>query len=467
MPDVSLSSLGPSVERQVDCARQAISRGEAEYAMDICHELLRREPGCVDVRKVLRAAQLRAFKEGRQWPARLLAWVKRMPFLLCGSGWVRKKPEKAFAAAEKLLTVNPECVPAHRLLALAAWVLGLNETAVFARESIRDLKPDNISNLFELGEVYYVVGRNEDAVRIGDDVLAKEPSNTQATSLVRRASVAYSIKEGGWDAVNEEGGEYDMADVSTVVEGAPSVLEGTEVLRGLVKRTLDDIARAPDNIQYYRAIFQYYRQLGEFDEALEWVRKARGLPAGQTDTTLERAEIDVTIAKLRHVIEEIQTKLDADPGNSELLDRLVVSKAELKDFRLNQTREMVKKYPHDPNLHFELAERLFQEGHYEEAIREFQHALPNPRLRLRCLVYLGRTFKMGGKYDLGADQLIQAKNEISFMDDFKKEAIYELAECYEQMGEREKAIVEFKIIYAADIEFRDVADKINEFYKKQ
>ena len=467
MPDVSLSSLGPSVERQVDRAKQAISRGETEYAMDICNELLRREPGCVDVRKVLRAAQLKAFRAGRQWPARLLAWVRRLPFLLRGSGWVRKKPKKALAAAEKLLTGNPESVSAHRLLALAAWALGLNETAVFARESIRDLKPDNISNLLELGEAYYVVGRNEDAVRNGDDVLAKDPSNTQATSLVRRASVAYSIKEGGWDAVNGGGAKYEKSDVPTIVEGAPGVLEGTEVLRGLVKRTLEEIARAPDNIQYYRAIFQYYRQLGEFDEALQWVRKARGLPAGQTDTTLEHAEMDITVAKLRHVIEEIQTKLDADPGNSELLDRLAVCKTELKDFRLNQTREMVDKYPHDPNLRFELAERLFQEGHYEEAIREFQHALPNPRLRLRCLVYLGRAFKMDGKYDLGADQLIQAKNEMSFMDDFKKEAIYELAECYEKMGAREKAIAEFKIIYAADIEFRDVADKINEFYKSQ
>ncbi len=467
MSDASLSSLGPSVERQVERAGQAISRGEAEYAMDICNELLRRDPGCVEVRKVLRAAQLKAFKAGRQWPARLLAGVRQLPFILRGSGWVRQKPEKALAAAEKLLTGNPESVPAHKLLAGAARALGLNETAVFARESIRDMKPDNISNLLELGEAYYVVGRNEDAVRIGDDVLAKEPSNTQAISLVRRASVAYSIKEGGWEAVNEGGGEYREADVSTVVEGAQSVLEGQEVLRRLIKRTIEDIARAPDNIQYYRAIFQYYRQLGEFDEALQWVLKARGLPAGRTDTTLERAEIDITVAKLRHVVEEIQAKLDADPGNAELLDRFEVSKTELKDFRLNQTRAMVEKYPHDPNLRFELAERLFQEGLYEEAIREFQHTLPNPRLRLACLVYLGRAFKMDGKYDLGADQLIQAKNEMSFMDDIKKEAIYELAECYEQMGARDKAIAEFKVIYAADIEFRDVADKINEFYKSQ
>jgi hypothetical protein len=50
------------------------------------------------------------------------------------------------------------------------------------------------------------------------------------------------------------------------------------------------------------------------------------------------------------------------------------------------------------------------------------------------------------------------------MDDRKKEAIYELGCCFEQMGKTERAIEEFKLIYSADISFRDVADKINIYY---
>jgi hypothetical protein len=34
------------------------------------------------------------------------------------------------------------------------------------------------------------------------------------------------------------------------------------------------------------------------------------------------------------------------------------------------------------------------------------------------------------------------------------------------MGKQDKAIEEFKIVYSADISFRDVADKINAFYSK-
>jgi hypothetical protein len=50
------------------------------------------------------------------------------------------------------------------------------------------------------------------------------------------------------------------------------------------------------------------------------------------------------------------------------------------------------------------------------------------------------------------------------MDDRKKDAIYELGCCFESMGKTDKAIEEFKVVYSADISFRDVADKINAFY---
>ena len=52
------------------------------------------------------------------------------------------------------------------------------------------------------------------------------------------------------------------------------------------------------------------------------------------------------------------------------------------------------------------------------------------------------------------------------MDDVKKEIIYELGDCYEKMGKKEEAINEFKLIYAEDIGYRDVADKINAYYAR-
>ena len=52
------------------------------------------------------------------------------------------------------------------------------------------------------------------------------------------------------------------------------------------------------------------------------------------------------------------------------------------------------------------------------------------------------------------------------MDARKKEAIYELGCCLDAMGKKEEAIEEFKLVYSADISFRDIADKINAFYNQ-
>ena len=64
-------------------------------------------------------------------------------------------------------------------------------------------------------------------------------------------------------------------------------------------------------------------------------------------------------------------------------------------------------------------------------------------------------------------QLEIAKKEAKVMTDAKKEIIYELATAYEKMGDAEKAFNEFKEIYSADISYKDVSKKINDYYESK
>ena len=50
------------------------------------------------------------------------------------------------------------------------------------------------------------------------------------------------------------------------------------------------------------------------------------------------------------------------------------------------------------------------------------------------------------------------------MNDLKKEIMYELAQCWELKGDKTAAIEEYKKLYSADIGYRDVAQKIDDFY---
>jgi hypothetical protein len=68
--------------------------------------------------------------------------------------------------------------------------------------------------------------------------------------------------------------------------------------------------------------------------------------------------------------------------------------------------------------------------------------------------------------DLAANTLQEAADEIPIMDDTKKDIIYELGEIYEEMGEVPKALSYYKLIYAVDIGYRDVEQKIQKGYAK-
>ena len=72
-----------------------------------------------------------------------------------------------------------------------------------------------------------------------------------------------------------------------------------------------------------------------------------------------------------------------------------------------------------------------------------------------------------GFHDLAAEQLQTAKSEIPGMTEQKKDVLYQLGTAYEQQGDMEKAMVEFKALYGADISYRDVARKIDDFYNNK
>ena len=97
---------------------------------------------------------------------------------------------------------------------------------------------------------------------------------------------------------------------------------------------------------------------------------------------------------------------------------------------------------------------LFEEGSFDECLPHFQLAQRNANVRLDAILYLGRSYSRKKFFDLAIEQFNTFKSEIQIMDDRKKEAVYELGCCFEEMGQTEKAIEEFKLIYSADISFR-------------
>jgi tetratricopeptide (TPR) repeat protein len=136
------------------------------------------------------------------------------------------------------------------------------------------------------------------------------------------------------------------------------------------------------------------------------------------------------------------------------------AEADLAKVKTAQYRERVKAYPTDLALRFKLAELLFQQGQVDGAIGEFQQTVRDPRLRSESQLRLGRAFKAKGQFDLALRQLEQALEGQAGMSDRVKEVLYERGDTLERMGRAPEAKAEFGRIYEADINYRDVGDRL-------
>ena len=69
-------------------------------------------------------------------------------------------------------------------------------------------------------------------------------------------------------------------------------------------------------------------------------------------------------------------------------------------------------------------------------------------------------FLKKGQTDMAIMQLETARDAIPTMDDLKKKIVYQLGLCAEESGDLEKAYQYYKDVYAADVGFEDLGERM-------
>jgi tetratricopeptide (TPR) repeat protein len=462
----TLRDLDPRIQRQIEAADKAIATNPG-YAIEICSGVLSTNPGCIDARKILRKAQKKAAgPKPQKGMSKLFGGLTNTPFMMKSGSQLKSDPKGLMEAAEKLLAANPANVQALKMEAQAAAAMGLWGTAAFAYENIRDVEPENIENLMSYGNALVEAGRGKEAEKVGERILELSPGSGDAQALLRRASVSVTMDKGKWDEQSDFRSKLANKEQAIELEQQARLTNDADTLNALVIKLTEVVAKDPENINIYRDIIGYLKQLQRYDEALDWVRRARQLPLGRSDTTLEKLESDMTVARMRFKITELQEALAKNPDPAKQAELEAFQKSEL-EYRLTQTKAMVDKYPNDYGYRFDYGMLLLETGQVEQSIRELQLARRNPKVSHKAMLNLGRAYRAKGIFDLAIEQFNQAKTEMAMMSDLKKEIIYELASVYRQQRNVEKAVEEYKLIYANDIDYRDVAKIINEYYEKR
>jgi hypothetical protein len=463
MAEVPITALEPRQQKMVENARVALERANFDYVIEVTTQVLKASPGCLPVRRLQRVAQLRqarAVKGG--FMAKVSSGLSTAPFMFGGG---RKDPARLLVAAEASLARDPTNVVALKLLAEAAQGLGLRETAAFALDAVREIEPANRANLLALGEAWFTAGCMADALKTADEILRLDPVSPEAQTLMRKASVAQTVAKVGWEKTGTFR-EKLRTEPAASAASAGTLPHSAATTRNALAEALAAADREPQNLNHYRTVAQVYRQLGNLDAALEWVRKARQQPVGRTDPTLEKHESELATAVLEQRAGMAGAAAAAAPGAAALQAQAATARDELAAFKLAEARRAVERYPNDAAARYSLGALLLEAGEIDGAIAQFQQAQKGAPVRIASLVGLGRCFKAKRLYDLAVVQLGAARAELGPMDDLKKEITYELGLCYESLGRPDAAIVEFKAVYGEDIGFRDVAEKINAFFAR-
>lgn len=461
MPEVPLKDLDSRIRKKFDNARVAIERGNFEYAVEICSSLLVEHPGCLEVRELLRQAQQSVFSQsGAGLLRKLSSKVGAGLLVLYGKPYLKKNPSLAMAYGERALVRDPLHRGALSLIAAGAEVLELYETAVFCLKNICDNETKDLVLMQRYCEALIQVGETNQAVGMAERLRRLKPDSSLIQELVKSASVAHSINRGKW-AENEQDfrSKLKNEDLVTSLEKENRLAQDSEGARIRARELIDDIHRDPQNLDLYKQIVRNYLHADDYREALVWLDKAAMLPQAEADVALKQQRSEIMIKAT-----ELELRKIDSGGGSAPVERIRELKSELDKLKLAESQKMVEQFPNDYAQRLNFGELLLAAGKVDEAIREFQVAQRGTSLKQRSSVMLGRCFSQKRLFDLALAQFDKAVSDAPGMDDFKKEVLYESAQCCESLGNKGEAIRRYKLIYASDISFRDVARKVDGFY---
>ena len=462
MSEISEQELGERDRKKIDNARLAMTRGNSEYTVDICFELLNEHPGCLGIRQLLRKAQRQVLASSGKGIGSKLVRLANYVVLPFGYLALSRRPVKSMSIGESVLNKDAYNMRALSLVARGAGKLSFNQTEAFCLESICDRSPNDFVKLERLCQALIKVGSTEKALGIAERLTRLKPGVGHVQELVKSASVAHSINKGKW-AEKEEDFRSKLKDKSESdsLELANRVVFGDSTGENRIQDIASAIHQDPQQIDNYKLIIRALMQQEKYDESLGWLEKAFALPNAEGDVPLLHLRSELKVSRVERELFDLKRDSSTESESSE---QLIELEKEFLQLKLEESRKLVEQFPNDYIRRFKYGEYLLESGIIDGAVQQFQISQRSPSLRLKSLVLLARCFMAKELFDLALEQLQRAAEGLSIMDDFKKEVLYLLAQCFECLERNTEAIEQYKAIYSNDIGYKDVALKVDAFY---
>jgi tetratricopeptide (TPR) repeat protein len=466
MPEKILKDIPRDTRILFIKAAEAAQRENYDYAVTLFCQLLAHEPGFFQARKELRAAQARKNAGASTgFFKKMMSGAGSSPQIAKAKMTLSRNPGEAMAIAEEVLNSDPNNSFAHRIIVDAAQALELPQTAVLSLETMVHASPKDKALVIEFANTVASSGLNATvAEKYLDELIRTSPYDPDLLQAQKNLSAQKTMDEGGYRGLEDGKGSYrDILrnkDEAVTLEQEKRVQKSEDTAERLINEYESRLPNEPGNLKLMRSLAELYTQKNRFLPALELYQRIKGSEMGG-DATLDRAIADTTLRKFDFQIAQV------NPFATDHAEQVAAIQAEKTAWQLAECQQRVEKYPTDLAIRYELGVLYFNAGKIGEAIAEFQKAQSNPNKRLGAMNFLAQCFAKRKMFDLAARTLQNAIKEKPGFDEEKKDLLYNLGCVFEGMGKKEEAVEQFKIIYEADISYKDVAAKVDAYYAGQ
>lgn len=199
MKELAIQELDDRLQKQLLQAREALQKGGYDYAMQVCGELLKKLPEAWEVRELLWQANQNyhaSQAEGKNWFQERSGGLQ---FKMTTRSLLKKNPLGLISRCDDELKKKQSFAEIFYRLREAGEALGWIETKIFACKAVIDIEPDKIGPRLDLATALLEAERPQQAIEHLEWVLAKEPSNGNAQTLLNNASVAETLQRGNWE----------------------------------------------------------------------------------------------------------------------------------------------------------------------------------------------------------------------------------------------------------------------------
>ena len=442
--------------RFFDHAKSVAGTGQFEYAIEMFIQGLALDPEDLDQHKLLRELSLK----------RKVSGGKPMGMFEARKYPTSNKDDKlSMLNAERLLAYDPGNANHMMILAQSAFRGGFFDTALWMadmllRANAGAAKPD-VQKFLVLKDIYK--GLNDfsqasDACQLAlqlrpDDMdLMGEMKNLAAQDAMHKGKYdrAKSFRESIRDIEGQKKEWEDNKDVKT-----------EDILMRKVKDTEAEWRATPDDISRFGKYIDALIATEAMTQENIAIEHLEAMFKKNKQFKYRARAGEVKIAQLSRMERQLRSELQNNPNDvqkrKELRDfQIDKLKAELDEFKLK-----VENYPTDATARYNMADRMFRLGQYQDVIPVLQQVRHSPQYRALAGVLLGRAFLEAGFTDEAIDTLKAIIDEYPARGDDKfKDMCYWYGRGLEIKGDIPGALKQYSLVAQMEFKYKDVQERI-------